>query len=263
MLDFFFDIPLLLAAVIIIGSLCLFAMLGLLYVRRRVIPRLRITTSDSEFSGSMLQAVLVFYGLAVALMAVNVLQSYNDVSKIVSGEVTAVNMIYRDVTSYPEPIRTQLQDQLRLYVQDIIQVAWPMQANGEVPVNGIRIMTEFQVILTSFEPTTEGQKLLHGEALRAYNNLIEARRLRLDSVGTQLPGIMWTVIIMGAFIGLTTSFFFKVEDSKLHSIQVLLLAIFIGLVIFMIVALDQPFRGDLGLTAEPYQLLYDQLMKVK
>jgi hypothetical protein len=51
-----------------------------------------------------------------------------------------------------------------------------------------------------------------------------------------------------------------VNDPRLHAIQVLLLAIFIGLVIFMIVALDQPFRGDLGLSAQPYQLLYDHLM---
>jgi len=29
----------------------------------------------------------------------------------------------------------------------------------------------------------------------------------------------------------------------------------------MIFALDRPFRGDLGLTPEPYRLIYDQLMK--
>lgn len=58
-----------------------------------------------------------------------------------------------------------------------------------------------------------------------------------------------------------TSFFFKVEDARLHGTQVLLLAVFIGLVIFMIFALDRPFRGDLGLRPDPYQLIYDQLMK--
>ena len=71
---------------------------------------------------------------------------------------------------------------------------------------------------------------------------------------------MWAVIIMGAFISLSASFFFKVEDVRLHCIEVLLLAVFIGLVIFMIVALDRPFRGDLGIPADPYKLTYDQLM---
>jgi hypothetical protein len=47
----------------------------------------------------------------------------------------------------------------------------------------------------------------------------------------------------------------------LYGIQVTLLAMFIGLVIFMILALDRPFRGDLGVQPEPYQLIYDHLMK--
>jgi len=48
---------------------------------------------------------------------------------------------------------------------------------------------------------------------------------------------------------------------RVHQIQITLLAAFIGLVIFMIFALDRPFRGDLGLSPAPYQLIRDQLMK--
>ena len=75
-----------------------------------------------------------------------------------------------------------------------------------------------------------------------------------------LPG-GWVVIVAGAFLSLGSTFFFKVAHTHLQGIQVLLLATFIGLVIFMIVALDRPFRGDLGLRPDPYQLVYDQLMK--
>jgi hypothetical protein len=34
----------------------------------------------------------------------------------------------------------------------------------------------------------------------------------------------------------------------------------VGLVIFMILALDRPFRGDLAISSGPYQIIYDQLM---
>jgi hypothetical protein len=124
-------------------------------------------------------------------------------------------------------------------------------------------MGRFQAMLTKFEPATEGQKILHGETLRAYNQLIQARRMRLGAVSTGLPSVMWAVILIGAFISLSASFFFKVEDARLHLIEVLLLAMFIGLVIFMIFSLDRPFRGNLGIRADPYQLVYDQLMKGK
>lgn len=261
MFESLFDIPLWIAGLVIIGTLCVFAVVGLLLVRRLLLPRLRIRGEDSEFTGAMMQSVMVFYGLAVALIAVTVFQTYSETMKIVEVEATALNALYRDVTSYPEAIRWELQKDLRDYTIQVIHVAWPLQARGEIPKGGFEHITRFQSALTRFEPTTEGQKLLHGETLRAYNQLIQARRLRLDAVATGLPKVMWGVILGGAFIGLSASFFFKVEDARLHMIEVLLLAVFIGLVIFMILSLDRPFRGDLGISADPYRLVYDQLMK--
>jgi hypothetical protein len=263
MFESLFDIPLVIAGSVIIATLCLFSVGGLLLVRRRVLPRLRVQGADSEFTGAMLQSVMVFYGLAVALIAVTVFETYSDVSKVVTGEATAINAIYRDVTSYPEPIRTELQTRVRDYTKEVIDEAWPLQRQGKIPRGGIEHMTNFQEALTKFEPTTEGQKILHAETLRAYNQLIQSRRLRLDAVGTGLPVVMWAVIIIGAFISLSASFFFKVDDARLHIVEVLLLAVFVGLIIFMILTLDRPFRGDLGISADPYQLVYDQLMKGK
>jgi hypothetical protein len=261
MFDSLFDTPLPIAGAVIIGSLCSFTVLGLKWVRRFVLPRLHVQVEDSEYAGGILQSIMVFYGLAVALMAVSVSQTYSDVSKIISGEATSLAALYRDVSGYPEPIRTQLQSELREYTDQIIRGAWPLMTKGKVPTVGVEFMNRFQGKLIAFEPATEGQKLLHGETLRAYNEFIQARRLRLDSVNTGLPAVMWMVVLAGAFIGLSAAFFFKVEDAHLQGIHALLLAIFIGLVIFMIFALDRPFRGDLALGSGPYQLIYDHLMK--
>lgn len=103
MFDFLFDLPLWASALVIIGSLCLFANVGLLLVRRFVLPRLRLHTEDSEFSGTLVQAVMVFYGLAVALIAVSVWQTYADVSKTLSQEATSIAALYRDVSCFPSP----------------------------------------------------------------------------------------------------------------------------------------------------------------
>jgi Protein of unknown function (DUF4239) len=261
MFEFMFDLPLIIIGPAIIGTLCLFVLAGLTWVRRRVLPGLRIQPGDSHFTGAIVHSVMIFYGLAAALMAVDVSESHTDVSKIVSSEATAIAALYRDVSSYPEPTRIELQKILKDYVLYVIQEAWPLQRRGKVPGGGVERMNRFQAIMAAFEPVTESQKILHGETLRAYNHMIEARRMRLDAVNTGLPGVMWAMVIIGAFISLTASFFFKVEDARLQKILVMLLAVFIGLVIFMILALDRPFRGDLGLPPEPYQLIYDQLMK--
>lgn len=261
MFERLFDLPLLIigpASLVVLGA---FALLGLVVVRRWVLPRLRTEVQDSEFVGAMVQAVMVFYGLAVALMAVSVWQTYADVSRIVSAEATAIAALYRDVSTYPEPVRSHLQTDLRDYVDYIITEAWPLQRQGQVPAGGVALVDRFQAELAGFEPASESQKAMHAETLSAYNRMIQARRLRLDAVGTGLPSVLWFVIVAGAFISLSTTFFFRVQDARLHATLVTLLATFIALVIFMILSLDRPFRGDLGLPPTPYQLIYDQLMK--
>jgi hypothetical protein len=261
MFEFLLDLPLVISGLLIVGLLGLFAITGMALVRRHVLPRLHIQGTDSEFTGAMVQAVMVFYGLAVALIAVSVFETYSDVSRIVSQEASALASLYRDVGGYPDTVRPALQNELRDYAQYVIHEAWPLQQRGQVPAGGVEMMNRFQKTLFGFEPVTEGQILLHGEALRAYNHLIEVRRLRLDAVHTGLPSMMWVVIVLGAIISLSSAFFFKVEDGRLHGILVKLLAAFMGLIILMIFTLDHPFRGELGVSPEPYQLIYDQLMK--
>src|SRR5262245_1819462 len=247
MFESIFNVPLIVAGPVIVGVLCLYGLVGLLIVRRYVLPRLRIADEDSSFSSAMQQGVLVFYGLAAALIVVNVWQNYSDIAKVSSQEATAAAGLYRGVSNYTEPVRTQLQEQLRHYVDHVIHEDWTMQQRGVIPFRGVELMTKFQATLMAFEPTTEGQKILHAEALRLYDQLNVARRLRLDSVQTQLPGVLWFIIIAGAFISLSSGFLFRVEDVWLQGIQTTFLAAFIGIIILLIFAFDRPFRGELGL----------------
>ena len=107
-----------------------------------------------------------------------------------------------------------------------------------------------QAHLFSFAPSTERESLIHAETLRAYNHLIEARRLRLDAVEASLSGAMWAVVLFGALIALASSFLFHVEDERLHYTMVGLLALLMGLLVFQITIFDRPFQGSLGVTSE-------------
>ena len=85
--------------------------------------------------------------------------------------------------------------------------------------------------------------------------------MRLDAVEIHLPGVMWLVVLAGAAISLLSSFYFPVEDFRVHATQVALLATLIGVVIFLVVALDRPFQGQLGLRPDPFEMTYEQLMR--
>ena len=259
-MGFLFDLPLILVGPSLIAILVGVSYAGLNWFRKHQLPRLRFGDTDVEFGAAMLASIMVFYGLATALTAVQVWGSYERVKEITEQEASSLATLYRNVSQYPEPVRGALREQVRAYTYQVIHESWPLQRRGRIPIEGVRSLDQLQSMLVRFEPTTEAQKGLALETLASYDRMMEAHRMRLDSVERKLPGILWLVIVLGAFISLVSSFYFPVQDERVHRVQVGLLAGFIGLVIFMILALDRPYRGDLGLGPRPYEILYEQLM---
>ena len=259
-MGFLFDIPLIVKGPALVAVLIGVSLLSLNWFRKHQLPRLRFGEGDVEFSAAMLASIMVFYGLATALTAVQVWEGYEKVKEVTELEASTLGAFYRDVSEYPEPVRSVLREQVRKYTYRIIHEFWPQQRRGRIPTEGVKSMDQLQSALMNFEPTTEAQKGLAIETLASFDRMMEARRMRLDSVERKLPGILWLVIVLGAFISLISAFYFPVHDERVHRAQVALLAGFIGLVIFFILALDRPYRGDLGLKPRPYEILYEQLM---
>jgi len=259
-MGFLFDLPLIVTGPVLIAILVGASILGLNWFRKHQLPRLRFGEKDGDFSTAMVTSIMVFYGLATALTAVHVWEVYEKVEEITRHEAASLAVLYRNVSEYPEPLRSALREEIRTYTHQVIHQSWPLQRRGEIPMEGVKTMDRVQSQLVAFEPVTESQKALALEALGSYDRMMDARRMRVDSVERRLPGVMWLVVVVGAFISLISTFFFPVLDARLHRTQIGLLAGFIGLVIFMILALDRPYRGDLGLKPTPYEIVYEQLM---
>lgn len=260
MFDFVFLLPLWLLAVVLNVWLVGFALIALWLVRTKILPRMGLTYSDAYFGAAIVQSVMLLYGMVAALTAVGVWQTYSQVSETVSTEATVIVSLWRDIGGYPEPLRGEARTTLRDYTEQIIRDAWPQQQRGQIPREGVDWMNRLQSQLFSFEPTLESQKILHAEALRTFNQLVQQRRQRLDAVQAGLPGVLWFVLVMGAMGCITLCLFFHVENAYYQTALVCGLASFVAMVLFVIVSLDRPFIGDMGITADSYQLIYDHHM---
>jgi hypothetical protein len=261
MIDFLFSLPLWLLALVLNVWLVGFALLGLWIVRTNILPHMRLKYSDAYFGAAIVQSVMLLYGMVAALTAVGVWQTYGEVSDTVSKEATVIVSLWRDIGGYPEPLRGEARGTLRDYTNQIIHDAWPLQKQGKIPREGVDWMNRLQSQLFTFEPVLESQKILHAETLRTFNQLVQQRRQRLDSVLAGLPGVLWFVLLPGAMGCLTLCLFFHVQNTLFQAVFVSSLGSFLAMVLFVIVALDRPFIGDMGITAESYQLIYDHHMK--
>lgn len=250
-------------AIIMVASIEAVSLFGLFLARRFILPNLRFHDGVNDAISGTVQAIGVFYGITVGLIAVGVWNTHSNAQDVVSKEAAAIGALYRDVTGYPQPVREKLQTDLKEYTQALIDQIWPAQQEGRQLDVGTQLMDEFQSTLYSHEPTTAGQTALHGETLRAFNNLIGYRRLRIDAVSGSLSAVMWAVIWVGAAISIGVAYLYRIDDPRIHTMLVGLMAGFLGVVLFMIVINDRPFTGRNSIPPDSYRVILNQLMGVR
>jgi hypothetical protein len=164
----------------------------------------------NEILGDFLQYFGVIYGLLLGLLAVATYQNFTDVEKAVANEASALAGLYRDVTAYPEPDRTELEDVIREYTRSTIEDAWPLQRQGIDPWKVNRAAPIF-ARLARFEPQTKAQEALHDTALRQFNEFFQYRRMRLYFVSAGIPAVMWYTVAVGAIINMILIWLFDLR----------------------------------------------------
>lgn len=247
-------------ALIMVATIEAVSLVGLFLTRRFILPHLHFHDGINDAISGAVQTIGVFYGITVGLIAVGVWNTHTNAEDVVSKEAAAIGALYRDASGYPQPVREQLQGDLKEYTHALIEQIWPAQQEGRLLDVGTQLMDDFQSTLYSYEPTTPGQTALHGETLRAFNNLIAYRRLRIDAVAGSLSAVMWAVIWLGAALSIGVAYLYWIEDPRIHAILVALMAGFLGLVLFMIVINDRPFTGRNCIPPNSYRVILNHLI---
>lgn len=235
------------------------ALIGLAMTRRLGRRRGLHALVDNGVIGWVFSAILGIYAIAIGLMAVASWGNATAASQIASREAAEIAAFDRDLRGYPEPLSGTLREMLARYTRDVIERAWPAQRRGEIPHHGTVILNAMQRPLYAFEPATDGQKIVHAEALRAFNALIETRRQRLEAVTYAVPGTLWSVILIGAVLAIVATFIFNIESFWVHATMTSLLAAMIGLLVFFMLVTDRPYHGMTGIGPEAYELVLRDL----
>jgi Protein of unknown function (DUF4239) len=255
-----YDLPNWLFGVLTIGAVVAVS-LGGLHATRRWVRRVHGERhSHNELVGYYLGAVCVFYGITLGLLLVATWQTYSDVETRVGEEAAAVGALYRDISGFSEPNRTLLQSDLRQYTRQVIDIAWPQQRRGIIPQEEGVTLSTLQTHLIGFEPVTEGQKAIYAQAYRGFNQVAELRGRRLQSVHGGLAGPLWMVVVAGAFLTIAVTWFFDLRSHSMHLWLTIFLSALLGLLIYLLGALDNPFRGEISVSPEPFEIMYARRM---
>lgn len=255
-----YDLPNWLFGVIVVLFFVLYGLVGLFTTRKWVKRQHRQDHSHNDIVSYFLAAITVFYGITLGLLAVATWTNFSNTQDKVDHEAQVVASLYRDINSFPDPLRTTLSNDLKAYVREVIDVSWPQQRKGIVPFGSGVKLEQFQADLLLFEPKTEREKIVIGQAYQVFNVLVEARRSRLETVTSGMPGSLWTLVILGGMITMTATMFFDTPSFSMHFWMTILLSSLLGLMVFLIGTLDHPFRGKVSIGPDSLERVYQQLM---
>jgi hypothetical protein len=256
-----YDLPNWFFGLLCIGFFMVFGLAGLPLTRNFAKRVHAEDHSHNDIVGYYLAAMTVFYGITLGLVAAGTWNNYSMVQDRVDHEAQTIASLYRDVVSYPAPINMQLRSDLRNYVREVVDRSWPLQRRGVMPTGTDAILGDLQADLLKFAPRDGGEQVLHAEAFKQFNQLVEARRARLDSVNTSLPRALWWTVVLGAIICIAVTFFFDMRSMSMHRWMTALMSGLLGLIIFLIATLDNPFRGKVAVGPDAIETVYQTLMK--
>jgi hypothetical protein len=258
-MDWIFRLPLAALFVLAVGGITATTLAGMVLVsplRARITSRFEKSSEQAAYFGTQ---IWLTFSLILSLVAVGSWTEYQAATDKVSREVATIEVLQRRAALYPEPTRTQLDGLVRDYARAVADEEWPEQRKGKHPSAAKKRFAQLNLLLGDFEPTNLPDQMVHAETLRELTAASEARRARIHATANGLPLVVWMVVLVGTALALVgATFFVSMDDKALHMTLVAIMAAFVGLVVFVTVALDHPFQGDVTPSEAGFRLIADR-----
>jgi hypothetical protein len=230
--------------VAVVGVVVGLSLLGLGLVRRSV--ELSTLESHKDVAGFILAVIGVLYAVLLGFVAVDVYQQFNAATTDADKEAADVGNLYRLGVGLDRQ-----GDQLRLavvrYATSVAYVEWPrMAAHQDESRATDAALNNLWHATTGVRPTNAAQAGFLLQATLDLDTATQLRRTRILNSDSTLPGPLWIALILGAVITIGFTYFFGLQRFAPQLLMVAALSAMIGVTLFVIMALDLPYTGDVA-----------------
>ncbi len=207
----------------------------------------------NEVTSAILSIIGVTYAVLLAFVAMLAWQGFDGARAATSHEAAALLDLERTSRGLGDPVRSALRDDAIGYARAVVALEWPAQAEGRAGHDGDAFLDRLNRTATGLRPGDQATTNLHLLLLEALTRLRDARELRLLSAEPTIPGVVWSVLLGGGGLTLAFASLLGATSIRLHLVLSAMLATSGVLVLVMIVALSNPFRGDFRVSARPFE----------
>lgn len=234
---------------------------GLVLVQRLVPHALR--KQHNDVAGFIYAVLGVAYAVLLGLMVVAVWTSWEDAKNTANQEAGEVAEIFWLAHQLPEPEGQRLQELAMSYARVVVDEEWPLMKQGRESPRAWALLDEIRAGIQTQEPRTSAEQSLYQEQLSRVYALAEDRRERLLDASEGLPALLWVVLLVGGVTTVSFTYLFGLESTAVHTLMVAALALVISLVLLTVAALDHPFKGDVRIGPDAFQLVLERFQESK
>jgi hypothetical protein len=213
----------------------------------------------NDIAAAIFSIIGVTYAVLLAFVAMLAWEGFNKAKAASYMEAALVLDVIQAADGLAEPARVKMLDGMNHYTRAVIGIEWPAQAEGHAQRAGDRYLDELQELAASLRPSSQADTNFHALLLQSLTRLRDARQERLLAAETTIPGIVWFVVIVGGAITIAFSSFLGAPSVGMHLGMCCLLAVSGVLVLVLIIALSNPFRGDFRVSTAPFDYVLSRV----
>jgi len=236
------DDPLWIAAIVLLVPTTIFAMAGPWVVRRYV--KLERLKTNNEVAGFKFAAVGVIYAVLLAFAILVVWERFNQADIDVASEASAAATVFRLTQGLDAAHGAAIRKATTDYLKAAVAKDWPAMDRSTSSPDVTAALSGIYNAVLRFHTTDAYEALILADIVRNVDQISEKRRQRLVAATGVVPGIIWAVLFIGAFVTLGFTFFFGTANLRAQSAMSGALSILIFAGLLTVVAIDHPFAGS-------------------
>jgi hypothetical protein len=224
-----------------------------LAVRKLVPAETLVATND--VIGNYLQTLGSIYAVLLAFVVFVVWTQFNDARTRVEVEANELVDLYRTSTGLPDPTRTEVQDRIREYVDQVAGPEWSAMACGDRHgfERGDQLLDAMWHALNRCEAETNCHAALFSEALQRFNGVSDARTNRITSSQLKIPLALRILLYMGAVITIGSMYLFAVDNVWIHLVITGAMAGALSHILYVVQDLDDCFAGAFQVPRQSFE----------
>jgi hypothetical protein len=218
---------------------------------------MRLATGDrarafKAVSPGLLPPLGIMFGLLVAFIAAQVWGDLDRASAAVNREASSLRAVVLLSRVFPADAQARFRALITEHIQEVQEVEWPAMARQRATLAMIPPPLAQALEMTLAAPAAgEGQLTAQREIVANLDNALDARRQRILVSRARVNWVKWFVLLVEAACMMTGIAMVHSDNRAAARIAMALFGTSSAVCIFLLIAHDRPFAGQLAVSPAP------------